>query len=213
VTLTYAQSLDGSLAAPGGKRLLLSGPDSLRLTHQLRAWHDGLLVGIGTALADDPSLTVRLVPGVSPCPIVLDTRLRLPVAARLLQFGRRVLVLAGDPAPADRAQALQAAGAEVVSLPAAPTGGLDLRNALEVLHTLGTRRVMVEGGRHVLRSMLAQRLGDCLIVTIAPRLVAGTPLLSLPGPDGTAWPALVEPHWSQAGEDAILYARLEGPGP
>ena len=213
VTLTYAQSLDGSLAAPGGERLALSGPDSLRLTHRLRAWHDGLLVGIGTALADDPSLTVRLVSGVSPRPIVLDTQLRLPATARLLRPGQSALILSGDPAPAERAQALRAAGAEVVSLPAGPTGGLDLRIALEVLHTLGIRRVMVEGGRHVLRSMLAQRLGDCLIVTVAPRLVAGTPVLGLAAPDGTTWPALVEPHWSQAGDDAILYARLEGPRP
>jgi GTP cyclohydrolase II len=213
VTLTYAQSLDGSLAGPGGVRLELSGQDSLRLTHRLRAWHDSLLVGIGTALADDPSLTVRWVAGANPRPVVLDSRLRLPATARLLHAGQRPLIFASQAALPERAERLRAAGAEVVCVPSEPTVGLDLRQVLAALQQLGVKRLMVEGGSRVLRAMLAQRLGDCLIVTVAPRLVAGTPVLALPGPDGVAWPALVEPHWSQAGQDAILWARLEGPQP
>jgi 3,4-dihydroxy 2-butanone 4-phosphate synthase/GTP cyclohydrolase II len=213
VSLTYAQSLDGSLAGPGGVRLELSGPDSLRLTHRLRAWHDSLLVGIGTALADDPSLTVRRVAGASPRPVILDSQLRLPLTARLLHAGQRPLIFASEAAPPERAERLRAAGAEVVCVASAPTGGLDLRQVLAALQQLGMQRLMVEGGSRVLHAMLAQRLGDCLIVTVAPRLVAGTPVLGLPGPDGTTWPALVEPHWSQAGQDAILWARLEGPQP
>jgi riboflavin-specific deaminase-like protein len=213
VTLTYAQSLDGSLAGPGGTRLALSGADSLRLTHRLRAWHDSLLVGIGTALTDDPSLTVRWVAGANPRPVVLDSRLRLPPTARLLQTGQGTLVFAGETAPPERAERLRAAGAEVVCVPNGPTGGLDLRRVLSALHQRGLRRLMVEGGARVLHAMLVQRLGDCLIVTVAPRLVAGTPVLALPAPDGIAWPALVEPCWSQAGQDAILWARLEGPQP
>jgi len=211
VTLTYAQSLDGSLATPGGARLTLSGPDSLRLTHRLRAWHDCILVGIGTVLNDDPSLTVRLVAGTSPRPIVLDSQLRLPASARLLKMGARPLILTGEQASLERAQRLRAAGAEVASIPARASGGLDLVHVLSTLHQLGLRRLMVEGGSRVLHSILGQRLGDCLVVTVAPQLVAGTPALAAPPPDGRAWPALIDPRWSQAGQDAILWARLEGP--
>ena len=210
VTLTYAQSLDGSLAAPGGERLTLSGPESLRLTHRLRAWHDSILVGIGTVLTDDPSLSVRLVAGASPRPIILDSRLRLPTSARLLKAGARPLILTGEQATLERAQRLRAAGAEVVSIPAGASGGLDLVHALSTLFQLGMRRLMVEGGSRVLHSMLCQRLGDCLVVTVAPQLVAGTPVLGAPPPDGRAWPALIDPRWSQSGQDAILWARLEG---
>jgi len=213
VSLTYAQSLDGSLAGPGGAQLALSGPHSLRLTHRLRAWHDGLLVGIGTVLSDDPSLTVRLVAGANPRPVVLDSQLRLPLTAQLLHTRQPALIFAGEAAPPERAERLRAAGAEVVSIPCGQTGGLDLRQVLTSLHQLGVRRLMVEGGSRVLHAMLAQRLGDCLIVTVAPRLVAGTPLLGMPGLDDCPWPALVEPHWSQAGQDAILWARLEGSQP
>ena len=87
VTLSYAQSLDGSIAARRGATTPISGPDALRLTHQLRAHHDAILVGIGTVLADDPQLTVRLVAGPNPQPVIVDSRLRLPLTARLLSDG------------------------------------------------------------------------------------------------------------------------------
>ncbi|HRE30133.1 MAG TPA: dihydrofolate reductase family protein, partial [Anaerolineales bacterium] len=77
--VSYAQSLDGCLAAAVGAPLALSGPEALRFTHQLRATHAAILVGIGTVLADDPQLTVRLVDGVHPQPVVLDSQLRLPL--------------------------------------------------------------------------------------------------------------------------------------
>src|SRR3954464_1967401 len=84
VTLAYAQSVDGSIALEPGRPFALSGPESLRLTHSLRAAHDGILVGIGTVLADDPQLTVRLGQGRSPRPVGLASRLRAPEGARLL---------------------------------------------------------------------------------------------------------------------------------
>jgi len=74
VTLSYAQSLDGCIAARPGQPLAVSGPLSLTLTHQLRAAHDAILVGIGTVLADNPRLTVRLVEGQHPQPVVVDSR-------------------------------------------------------------------------------------------------------------------------------------------
>src|SRR5512142_1687762 len=85
VTLSYAQSLDGCLTVERGRPTPLSGREALRLTHRLRAAHQGILVGVGTVLADDPQLNVRLVEGRSPRPLVLDTNLRLPLEAGLLQ--------------------------------------------------------------------------------------------------------------------------------
>ena len=94
VTLCYAQSLDGSLTNRAGEKLQLSGVASTRITHQLRSLHDGILVGIGTVLSDDPQLTVRDWTGESPQPIVLDSQLRMPPAARLCAAsGKRCWVL------------------------------------------------------------------------------------------------------------------------
>ena len=87
VTLTYAQALEGSIAAgKGGAPLRLSSDDSVRMTHQLCAWHDGILVGIGTVMADNPSLNTRLCEGPSPRPIILDSDLRRPPNSRLSKF-------------------------------------------------------------------------------------------------------------------------------
>ncbi|MBN2641694.1 MAG: RibD family protein, partial [Victivallales bacterium] len=84
VTLAWAQSLDGSIARKSGERLAISGPEATAMTHALRAEHDTILVGIGTVLADDPRLDVRLAPGPSPLPLVLDPTLRTPADSRLV---------------------------------------------------------------------------------------------------------------------------------
>ncbi|MCK4899238.1 MAG: RibD family protein, partial [Anaerolineales bacterium] len=84
VTLSYAQSLDGSIAVRRGSPLSLSSPEAMTLTHRLRAAHETILVGIGTVLADNPRLTVRLVEGRNPQPIILDSHLRLFLDANLL---------------------------------------------------------------------------------------------------------------------------------
>src|SRR5690606_12664132 len=87
VTLCYAQTLDGRLATRTGSSRWTSGAESLRLTPQLRADHDAIMVGVGTVLADDPRLTVRLVPGRDPLRVVVDSRLRTPLGAAVLRDG------------------------------------------------------------------------------------------------------------------------------
>src|SRR5512144_1074873 len=96
ITLAYAQSLDGSIAARSGVPLQLSGTESMQYTHQLRAAHDAILVGIGTVLSDDPRLNVRLTAGVSPRPILRDSELRCPIDARCLESARRPIVVTND---------------------------------------------------------------------------------------------------------------------
>jgi 3,4-dihydroxy 2-butanone 4-phosphate synthase/GTP cyclohydrolase II len=130
ITLSYAQSLDGSIALQDGRPLALSSPPSLFRTHALRARHDGVLVGVGTILADDPQLTVRHAAGPNPQPIVLDTGLRTPLPARILSNPRRPWFMAGAPVSPSRRTALVGAGALVLEMPRTPENLIDLPAAL-----------------------------------------------------------------------------------
>jgi 3,4-dihydroxy 2-butanone 4-phosphate synthase/GTP cyclohydrolase II len=219
VTLTYAQSLDGSIAAAPGQGIAISGSESMSMTHELRAAHDAILVGIGTVLADDPRLNVRHVNGSHPRPVVLDSRLRFPPDARLLSCeGPDPIVVTAADAPDDKVGRLRTAGATVVRLPQdapAPVGsgdgasaseaapasngagdgsaseaGLSLDALLDVLADQGIRSLMVEGGAGVITSFLRRRQVDHLIVTVAPMLVGGMPAVqSLLSPDGNGKPS------------------------
>jgi len=176
VTLAYAQSLDGSIALPG-QRLELSSPESMKMTHELRAAHDAILVGIGTVLIDDPRLTVRLAPGPHPRPIVLDSHLRIPLTANLLKHPAHPLrVAVTDPDP-KRQSEIEALGAKIYRLPPAPYGGVDLHALLDLLGELEVKTLMVEGGARVIQSFFEQRLADRLVLTLAPYLVGGVKAL------------------------------------
>lgn len=172
VTLTFAQSLDGSIAARPGAPLRLSGAAAQRFTHQLRAAHDAILVGIGTVLADDPQLNVRLVHGPNPRPIILDGHLRCPPTARCVDATRRTLIATTEAAPFERQRLLEAAGAHIIRLPA-HNGYVDLNALLVRLSAEGIRTLMVEGGAHVITSFLRARLVNRLILTLTPILVGG----------------------------------------
>ncbi|RMH00950.1 MAG: GTP cyclohydrolase II [Chloroflexi bacterium] len=174
VTLSYAQSLDGAITPYPGQPYPVSGPQSLRLTHQLRAAHDAIMVGIGTVLADDPRLTVRLVNGPNPQPVILDSQLRMPLTARLLQDPVCApWILTTFQASEVCERALQERGAHVVRLPADVNGRVDLQAALHWLNEQGIRHVMVEGGAAVITSLLQARLTDRVVVTIAPVMMGG----------------------------------------
>lgn len=173
VTLTWAQSLDGYLTQNPGKPTPISGAESLVLTHYLRSVHDGILVGISTVLSDNPSLGCRLPFNLgswtSPRPIVLDSRLRIPLDCRLVQENRE-LVVVGSTTLHNQAQKsrLEEKGIKVV-LVDSDLSGLDLRQLLEALARLGMKRLMVEGGASVLSSFIARRLGNLLVMTVAPK--------------------------------------------
>ncbi|MEX2161619.1 MAG: RibD family protein [Anaerolineales bacterium] len=173
VTLSYAQSLDGSIAARRGEPMALSGPQSQKLTHKLRAAHDALLVGIGTILSDDPQLNVRLVEGGDPQVVILDSRLRFPPTAKLMSQGRRPIVFCTALASSQTQDALAAAGVQVERQAANNSDRIDLPPMLERLNTLGVRRLMVEGGGEVISSFLSAGLVDRLAITIAPVFVSG----------------------------------------
>ena len=173
VTVSYAQTLDGRLAAANGSSRWISSPDSLRFAHQLRAEHDAVAVGAGTACNDDPRLTVRLVPGDDPLRVVVDSALRTPLSAAVLANGaaKGTVLAVTDRAPDERCAEAESLGATVLRLPASGNGRVDLDALLSGLHSLGVRSVMVEGGAALITSFLCERLVDRLAVCIAPKIL------------------------------------------
>lgn len=206
VSLCYAQSLDGSLAARRGYPLALSGAETRRLTHRLRSRHDAILVGSGTVLADDPSLTVRLVDGPHPQPVVLDSRLRTPLTANLISRPvRRAWIVTTEQCDPARRLALEGAGAELLILPADHSGQVDLPDLLGCLAGRGVRSLMVEGGAAVLTSFLAQGLADWVCITIAPLFVGGLRAVQTLLPE---LPRLQDTSYETCGSDLVVWGRL-----
>ncbi|KAH9837275.1 bacterial bifunctional deaminase-reductase [Rhodofomes roseus] len=233
VTLTFAQSLDAKIAGMGGKQLALSGKESMLMTHWMRTLHDGILVGIGTALNDNPQLNTRHLPpfpaGFShryhlPRPIILDTHLSLSVDCKLLTnfkagVGRRPWIVASlssngsDELRASRRSSLEAAGARIVEVGTSADGRIPIPALLVKLRGLGMQSLMVEGGARVIQCFLAAEAQhrnciDTVIVTIAPTIV---------GKDGVAYgsnlpsdtlPAMQHVETELFGRDAVVALRI-----
>lgn len=207
VTLSYAQSLDGSSAAAGNRPLAISCGSSRRFTHRLRAAHDAILVGIGTVLADDPRLTVRDVDGDDPQPIVVDSRLRFPLDAALLSHPTRKVWIATTPlANPARIRKLEALGAQVFVVPTDASERVDLAALFAVLHTRGLRNLMIEGGGRVLTHVVDQRLFDLLVLTVAPMMVGGTPAFAPHQcAKNRAHTRLERPNYLPVGDDIVIW--------
>jgi GTP cyclohydrolase II len=204
LTLSYAQSLDGSIADRPGRPLALSGSQSMAMTHGLRASHEAILVGIGTVLADNPRLNVRLVAGKDPQPVVVDSRLRFPSYANLLKNGRTPWIATSEDADTERQQALEAAGAKVLRL-AGSNGWVDLDSLLRYLGSVGINSLMVEGGAQIITSFLGSRLVDQVVLTIAPLLVGGLRVVGNLGHSSLRrFPRLRNLSYQQLGEDLVL---------
>lgn len=237
VTLAYAQSVDGSIAIARGLRSALSGPESLRFTHALRARHDGILVGVGTVLADDPELRVRLVDGRDPQPVIVDSHLSTPVEAKLLsQSGRRPWIGTTSSSSAaphndgttlssdqDRRAPIEARGARLFVSEPQENGWVDLAALLRQLHTAGIEHLMVEGGARIITSFLDARLVDYVAVTIAPTFMGGLSAVGElhrpPSPPSAPAAALVPrgpalSRWISArlGDDLVMSGEIAWPG-
>jgi riboflavin-specific deaminase-like protein len=157
------QSIDGRIATNGGPREFINGVEGLAHLHRLRALVDAVVIGIGTALVDDPQLTVRRVAGPNPARIVIDPRGRLPPTARLLaDDGVRRLVVTEAAA-----RAHWPAGVEHVVL-AAEDGRIDPAAILAALADRGFRRLLIEGGAETLSRFLAAQCLDRLHIVVAP---------------------------------------------
>jgi diaminohydroxyphosphoribosylaminopyrimidine deaminase/5-amino-6-(5-phosphoribosylamino)uracil reductase len=214
VMLKLAVSADGKAGLAGRRPVAITGEAARARVHRLRAVHDAVLTGIGTVLADDPLLTCRL-PGMaqrSPVRVVLDTRLRLAAAARLVASASEVplWVLTSEQAANERELALQARGVEVIRVPIA-NGALDLKAALETLAGRGITRLMVEGGPILAAALLrADLIDEAALLRSGNTIGRGgiDALEGLPIEALTRSPKLAEIGAEPLGEDMMtLFAR------
>ncbi|KAJ1658160.1 2,5-diamino-6-(ribosylamino)-4(3H)-pyrimidinone 5'-phosphate reductase [Dispira simplex] len=172
VTLTFAQSLNGRIAGPQGQPLRLSGEESMAMTHQLRAQHDTILVGIGTVISDDPRLTTRICGPhytlKNPQPVVIDPTLRMPLGCKLLTGPladptvKPPWIITSAQCSLERKALLEDAGARVFVLPGdltMPTQSsirptIEVADILACLRRQGTQSLIVEGGATVIDHFL-----------------------------------------------------------
>jgi len=173
ITAKWAMTLDGKTAVASGDSQWISAPGSRSLVHQLRGRMDAILVGIGTVLADDPQLTARPAGPRTAARVVLDSKALLPLNSRLVQTAHEVpvLVAVSQQAPADRRQALEVRGCEVVVFPG--ESRVPIMPLLAELGQRGMTNVLVEGGGKVLGSFLAAGQVDEVEAYIAPVLEGG----------------------------------------
>jgi diaminohydroxyphosphoribosylaminopyrimidine deaminase/5-amino-6-(5-phosphoribosylamino)uracil reductase len=179
LTLKWAMSLDGKIAAQPGSATAITGPAALRYAHELRSLYDAVLVGVGTVLADDPQLTCRLPADHVPAPrnplrIVVDSCLRTPADARVVSgtLEAPALIVTTAAAAAGRIAAMRQAGVEVL-VQEQREGMVDLAALMRDLGRRGVLSVLVEGGGTVNASVLDAGLADKVIALISPRLIGG----------------------------------------
>ena len=238
VTLTFATSLDSALSIAPGVQTALSGPESKSMTHFLRSRHDAILIGAGTAVADDPSLNCRLYgtggyggEGLDgqPQPVVVDPSCRWAVQAdskvvRLAREGRGrapwIVTTASNASPASE-EILRAAGGEYIVMPSETVGEkkvIKWAALLTELRRRGVRSVMIEGGGAVINALLSPAnadLIDSVIVTIAPTwlgpggVVVSPPRAAASEDEALPVARLRHAQWHQLGDDVVLCGVLK----
>jgi diaminohydroxyphosphoribosylaminopyrimidine deaminase/5-amino-6-(5-phosphoribosylamino)uracil reductase len=176
VTLKWAQTADGRIAGPVGRRLQISNPTSAHVVHQLRGRCDAILVGIRTAIADDPLLTAREVPNPRPLlRILLDSQLRLPLQSRLVNTPDRgpvmIFCLVSAIQTKEEAAALQSRGVAVIAVAADPLGGVSVPAVLKELADKPITHLLVEPGPTLAPSFFRENLADRLWLFQSPATV------------------------------------------
>jgi diaminohydroxyphosphoribosylaminopyrimidine deaminase/5-amino-6-(5-phosphoribosylamino)uracil reductase len=193
VTVKLAMSIDGRVAAADGTSQWITDEFSRSDVHELRADANAIVVGAGTAIADQPQLTVRgepIAPQYRPLRVVFDARGRVPATGPLFEPNLApTLIVTTDAAPSDAVDAWTAGGAKVETVAPAPKG-VDLKEALAVLGRHGVLHALVEGGGTLVGSLIDAELVDRLVVYMAPMLLGldGTPAFAMRGPE-SLWAA------------------------
>ncbi|MDL2275043.1 bifunctional diaminohydroxyphosphoribosylaminopyrimidine deaminase/5-amino-6-(5-phosphoribosylamino)uracil reductase RibD [Desulfosarcina sp. OttesenSCG-928-G10] len=177
VTAKCAATLDGRMATRTGDSRWVTGPLARGLVHELRHRADGILVGVGTVIQDDPRLTTRLEneAGADPVRIILDTRLSTPPSARLLgqASDAPTWIVCGPDAPEDRRRALSDAGARIISAPLAASGRIDLAALMDILGENAITSLLIEGGGAVMGSAFSAGIVDKVCFFYAPKILGG----------------------------------------
>ncbi len=180
VTAKFAMSLDGKIATRSGDSKWITGEESRRYVHELRALSDAIMAGIGTVIADDPLLTARRPDGTplprQPLRVVVDSSGRIPLESTLLkQPGETLVSTVGGPE--EKLASLEVAGAEVLTVPESD-GRVDLLALLNELGDRGVTTVFVEGGATLLGSLFDAGLVDRIVGFVAPVIIGGGSALS-----------------------------------
>lgn len=173
ITVKYAQTLDGRIATATGNSQWISSPASLKFAHRLRAEHDAILVGIGTVLRDNPTLTVRLVRGRNPLRVVVDSGLATPVDANVMRNVDEIpTLIATTRKPSDpRYRKLSHAGARLITVAPDREKHVDLKKLFQKLAAENISSVLIEGGAGIITSALNQDLVNRLVVVTAPKIL------------------------------------------
>lgn len=217
VSLKLAVSLDGRIATRTGASKWVTGPEARAKVHEIRAANDAVLVGVGTVIADDPQLTVRDVEGTDPIRVAIDSKLRIPPTSAMVTTASATptWVLTTQEAPETLEAALVAQGVEVVRVPRASEGRVDITSALRALAQRGVIRLLIEGGAELAGSVLNAGLADELHVFIGPMLLGprGRPgAVDWAGPTSPAEaPRIVDPRWELCGRDAYVHGNVAYP--
>jgi 2,5-diamino-6-(ribosylamino)-4(3H)-pyrimidinone 5'-phosphate reductase len=210
VILSAAMTLDGKIATTGGDSKISCDADLIRL-HRLRSKVDAVMVGVGTVLADDPSLTVRRVRGKNPVRVVVDGKGKTPATARVLRENAKTIIAVSRGAKREKIEKLRSTGAEII---VAGERRVNLRRLLNRLWSAGIRRLLLEGGSTLNWNMLKEGLVDEIRVCIAPYVVGGENAKTLVG--GRGFPRIKRgvklrlKKTGRVGSDLLLIYRVEG---
>jgi len=213
VILKVAATLDGKMATRNGDSKWISGEASRRFVHKLRDQVDGVMVGIGTVLKDDPLLTARIRGGRDPYRIVLDSRLKVPEEAKVIGTSpSKAIIATTELAPKDKIEKFEKRGVQVLVLDS-KEGRVNLKSCLSKLGEIGMMNLLVEGGSQVNGSFLDEGLIDKLLLFLSPRLIGDHQALGIFGGRGVfILPkaiVLKEIKTKRLGEDILLEGYLE----
>lgn len=213
VTLKVAATMDGKIATRDGDSKWISGEASRRLVHRLREQTDGVLVGIGTVLRDDPILTARTKKGKEPYRIVLDSRLKIPEDARVFEHSpSEVILVTTRSAPAEKIERLEEKGIRILIIDS-KEGRVDLRICLNKLGEIGLMSILVEGGSKINGSFLDEGLIDKFLLFLSPKCLGDSRAPGIFGGRGVSnlkeAVELKETKTKRIGEDIFVEGYLE----
>ena len=173
VTVKYAQTFDGRIATASGQSQWISSEAARKFAHQLRAGHDAILVGAQTVIQDNPELTVRHVRGRNPLRVVVDSGLRIPAQAKILQnqSDAKTLIATTKTADDPQFQRIAASGIEIINIAADNQGKVDLKKMFKIFAARGISSILVEGGAKIITSVLQNDLACRLVAIIAPKII------------------------------------------
>jgi diaminohydroxyphosphoribosylaminopyrimidine deaminase / 5-amino-6-(5-phosphoribosylamino)uracil reductase len=189
VTLKMASSLDGKSAAADGTSRWISGPAARADVQRLRAWADAVVIGSGTALADDPSLTLRdpdLADARQPLRVVADSTGRVAPTGRLFDGSAATVIATTDRAPVDRVRAWEEAGADVMVCDRGSDDRVSLSSLVRDLGKRDVQGILIEGGASLAWGAVREAVIDDVVLYLAPKLVGGVAAPSVVGGSGFA---------------------------